>query len=43
MQGGTACNNNFVSSQRKIQTVLQFIYLFKMEELNSVIKMNKSW
>jgi hypothetical protein len=42
MQAGKVCNNNSERNQRKIQTDLQFIFLFKMEELNSVIKMNQS-
>ena len=42
MQGDTTCNNNSESSQRKIQTALQFSFLFKMEELNSVIKIKQS-
>ena len=42
MQGGRVCNNNSESSQRKIQTAVHFIFLFKMEELNSVTKMNQS-
>jgi hypothetical protein len=29
MQGGKVCNNNPVSSQGKIQTTLQFIFLLK--------------
>lgn len=42
MQGGAASNNNSESSQRKIQTALQFTFLFKMEELNILIKINQS-
>jgi len=37
MQGGRACNNNSESSHKKIQTAVQFIFLFKMGELNSAI------